>query len=48
METLQVGAKLGAYVLAFGQDADGELYILTNGRNSLTGNTGKVLKLVPM
>ncbi len=49
LETLDVpGGKLGAYVLAFGQDADGELYVLTNGSNSLKGKTGKVLKLVPM
>ena len=48
METLDVGAKLGAYVLAFGEDADGELYVLTSGRNALTGVTGKVLKLAPM
>jgi glucose/arabinose dehydrogenase len=48
MDTLDVGAKLGAYVLAFGQDSEGELYVLTTGRNALTGNTGKVLKLVPM
>ena len=48
MESLEVGSKLAAYVLAFGQDAEGELYVLVNGRNALTGNTGKVLKLVPM
>lgn len=40
--------KVGAFVVAFGQDADGELYVLTNGRNGLTGSTGKILKLVPM
>lgn len=38
--------KLGAYLVAFGEDADGELYVMTNSRNSLTG-TGKVFKLVP-
>jgi glucose/arabinose dehydrogenase len=42
------GAKLGAYIVAMGEDADGELYLLTNGRNSLTGKTGKVFKLGPM
>jgi glucose/arabinose dehydrogenase len=46
--TLPADGKLRAYVVAFGQDADGELYVLTNGRNSLTGKTGKVFKLVPM
>ena len=40
--------KVGAFVVAFGQDADGELYVLTNGRNLITGSTGKVYKLVPM
>ena len=40
--------KLGAFVVAFGQDAEGELYILTNGRNMITGTTGKVYKLAPM
>ena len=41
------GEKVGAYVVAFGEDADGELYVLTNGRNALTGQTGKVFKLIP-
>lgn len=39
--------KTGAYIVAMGEDADGELYLLTNGRNSLTGQTGKVMKIVP-
>jgi glucose/arabinose dehydrogenase len=39
--------EIEAYITAFGEDADGELYVLTNGRNSITGNTGKVFKLVP-
>jgi glucose/arabinose dehydrogenase len=41
------GAKLGAYIVAMGEDEKGELFVLTNGRNSLTGQTGKVFKLVP-
>ncbi len=40
-------AKFSAYITAFGQDAEGELYVLTSGRNSLTGKTGKVYKLTP-
>jgi Glucose / Sorbosone dehydrogenase len=40
--------KIGAFIVAFGQDAEGELYVLTNGRNMITGNTGKVYKLAPM
>ena len=41
-------AKLGAYIVAISEDSDGELYLLTNGSNSLRGKTGKVFKLVPM
>ena len=41
-------AKLGAYIVAFGQDLEGEIYVLTNARNGLLGKTGKVFKLVPM
>lgn len=40
------GEKLKAYIVALGEDDQGELYVLTNGRNSLTGKTGKVFKLV--
>lgn len=39
---------LGAYVVAMGQDAAGELYVLTNGSNRLSGKTGKVFKLIPL
>lgn len=39
--------KLGAYVLAFGQDAEGELYVLTSQRGGLVDRTGTVWKLVP-
>src|SRR5207244_3277183 len=47
MEPLELVSpkKLGVFVVAFGQDAEGELYLLTNGRNMITGNTGKVYKL---
>jgi len=44
--TTTTGAKLNAYIVALGEDSDGELYVLTNGRNSLTGQTGKVFKMV--
>jgi glucose/arabinose dehydrogenase len=46
--TVTGGGKLNAYIVAIGEDADGELYLLTNGRNSLTGTTGKVYKLGPL
>jgi glucose/arabinose dehydrogenase len=39
--------KLPGFVVAFGQDAAGEIYVLTNDKNGLQGNTGKVWKLVP-
>ncbi len=39
--------KLGVYVLAFSQDAEGELYVLTTQRTGLTDRTGAVWKLVP-
>ena len=51
METLPIAnlpnSKLTAYVVAMGQGNEGELYVLTNGRNSLSGKTGKVFKLLP-
>ena len=40
--------KIKSYVVAMGQDAHGELYVLTNGSNALVGKRGKVFKLVPM
>ena len=43
----QPSGNLAQYIVAFGQDADGELYVLTSGRNALIGTTGKVFKLVP-
>lgn len=41
------GAKLGGYIVAMGEDESGEIYVLTNGRNALIGQTGKVFKVVP-
>ena len=45
--TEPANGKIGAYIVAFGEDADGELYVLTNSRNGLLGPNGKVFKLVP-
>ncbi len=39
--------KIQGYVTAFGEDAEGELYILTNLMNGLSQRKGKVYKLVP-
>jgi hypothetical protein len=41
------GGDLGAFLLSFGQDAQGELYVLTSERPGPVGSTGKVFKLVP-
>jgi glucose/arabinose dehydrogenase len=42
------GGKINGYITAFGEDAEGELYVLTTANNLLAGKTGKVFKLVPM
>lgn len=51
LETLdlvaQPGGRIGKYVVALGQDAEGEVYILTNDSNRVAGKTGRVFKLVP-
>ncbi|CAN5871544.1 PQQ-dependent sugar dehydrogenase [soil metagenome] len=39
--------SLGAFVLGFGQDADGELYVLTNETSVPFGDTGAVHRLEP-
>ena len=49
LSTLEVASpeKFAAYITGFGQDKDGELYVLTNGSNGLTPGKGRVWKLVP-
>jgi len=37
---------VGNYVTALGEDADGEMYVMTNTSNMLKGNNGKIWKLV--
>lgn len=37
--------KIGAYITAFGQDNEGELYVLTNVSNGLMNKKGKVYKI---
>jgi len=39
--------KFAGYITAFGQDNEGELYLLTNGSNGLTPGKGQVWKLAP-
>lgn len=41
------GGKIQAYVTAFGEDSEGELYVLTNGLNGLSQRKGKIYKLAP-
>ena len=41
------GGNLKQFIIAFGEDTDGELYVLTNTSSTLKGNNGKVWKLVP-
>ncbi len=38
---------VGAYLLAFGEDADRELYVLTAKSRGPAGKTGRVYRLVP-
>lgn len=38
--------RLGHFVLAFGQDLQGEVYVLTSDMTGPTSNTGKIYKLV--
>ena len=37
---------MGDYLLGFGQDADGELYVLVSDNAGPTGTTGRVYQLV--
>jgi len=50
MDGLDVGPFAGGaikqFIIAFGEDADGELYVLTNTSSALRGNKGRVWKLV--
>lgn len=39
--------ELGEYVLAFGEDADGELYVMTTMTEGPSGSSGRVQRLVP-
>jgi hypothetical protein len=38
---------IGAYVLAFGEDAEHELYVLTSKSRGPAGKTGRVHRIVP-
>ena len=42
----RTGGRLGLFVLGFGEDRDGELYVLTTANLGPTGTTGQIFKLV--
>ena len=46
VDLLRVGRPYGC-VCAFGEDNDGEIYVLTNASTGLTRGGGKIWKLVP-
>lgn len=47
IEVAADGQKFAAYITGIGQDNDGELYVLTNGSNSLIPGKGRIYKIVP-
>lgn len=47
MEQLPVKGGFNRYVLAFGRDHDGELYVLSNDSGFIEGETGAVHRIVP-
>src|SRR5436190_560110 len=44
--TTSPNGRLGHYVLGFGQDPSGEVYVLTTDMTGPSGSTGKVFKLI--
>jgi hypothetical protein len=43
--TNRPGGRLGHYVMGFGQDEAGEVYVLTSDSQGPTGETGRVYRL---
>jgi glucose/arabinose dehydrogenase len=43
----RTNGRINEFVLSFGQDADGEIYVLTTERIGPSGTTGKIYRLVP-
>ena len=39
--------NLGLFLLGFGRDSDGELYVLANATGTLTGHTGVIERITP-
>ena len=44
--TTNGNGRLNAYLLGFGQDSNGELYVLTSNNTGPTGSTGRVYRIV--
>jgi hypothetical protein len=49
MEDVKVAnmPNFNSYVLAFGQDVDGEVYVLTQDTTGPVGGLAKIYKIVP-
>ena len=49
MEDVKVGGMptFNSYVLAFGQDADGEVYVLTQDTTGPVGGLAKIYRIAP-
>ena len=49
MEDVKVAnmPTFNSYVLAFGQDADGEVYVLTQDTTGPVGGLAKIYKILP-
>ena len=43
----RAGGRVGAFILSFGQDLAGELYVLTSDAHGPSGDSGKVYRLAP-
>ncbi len=41
------GGRINEYIRSFGEDDQGELYVLTSEVGGPTGDTGKIYKMVP-
>lgn len=44
----RTGGRLGRFILGFGQDTKGEIYVLTTQHVGPSGGTGEVYKIVPL
>jgi hypothetical protein len=45
--TTSPDGRIGRFVLGFGQDLQGEMYVLTTDNTGPTGTTGMVFRIVP-